>query len=604
MVAVTNTTGVPQIWDGYIMRPGKSDVPEAVAALVRGREGYLTEPKRPDLYFLAPFKSCDGYGSQAEDLVLAWESLGVDLTVRYLWALEPFGLQQKTLELLKRPETCIHSVGLCLATAGEFHRLPTEYRVGLTMYETSDPSELYPQWTWQLNELDLLLTPSKWCRDVWRRMSVYTPIKVVELSAGHRFYEVPLWERQDREEFVVVSWAMMTALKSPREMLSVFKKAFPRSEYPNCRFKLKTRSGWCGKAQGEFPQVNDDRIEIIDEDWTFEQLIAFARDADVGMFLSKGEGWGRPGREALALGLPGIIADNTGYESVCRTGFVDAVPTRKVASVPNVYGGEWCVPNWDIAVDALRWHYENPQTASTRAAAGAEWFRRERSPAWAGRQIMDAMQGVTDQPSKRSKVHQTWSGFYGKGGEVDLGPVRHIQEHHKRFFDYVTGAAPKESQLLEVGIGTGSFFAELTARGFDVSAIENDDVVIRAASEILELLEVTPKIVHGDTFNLNGHHADVVYHQGLLEHFTIEEMYKILAQQLSVAERVIFSVPSIYYPTRDFGDENLRELDWWEKVIGRRFQIEHSEYYGGPENRYHVLMDLQRASRGSSGRRL
>ena len=103
---------------------------------------------------------------------------------------------------------------------------------------------------------------------------------------------------------------------------------------------------------------------------------------------------------------------------------------------------------------------------------------------------------------------------------------------------------------------------------------------------------VAPQITYGDTFKLNGHKANVIYHQGLLEHFEVNDVYKILAQQLGVSGRVVFSVPSVFYPTRDFGNENLQSLDWWQKVVGRQFEIEHSEYYGGAHDRYHVLMDL------------
>lgn len=601
---VINETGITQVWDGYVIPRGRHDIPERVAKAIGNRPGYSFEPLGPNLYFLAPFRSCEGYGSQAEDLVVGWDSLGVALTVRNLWEVEPKGLHPRVLELLSRPGVGTHEVGLCFATAGEFQHLPTEYRVGLTMWETDRPAEVHPQWTWQMNELDLLLTPSEWCKQVWKRSNVYSPIKVVELSAAHRFYEAPLWEQHDRKEFVVVSWAMMTVLKSPREMIGVFQKAFPRSKYPDCRLKIKTHSGWFGGEPGDFPQVTDDRVEIINETWSFEQLVSFARSADVGLFLSKGEGWGRPGREAVALGLPSIITDNTGYGSICSSGDVVAIPTRKVVKAPSCYGGDWCIPDWNAAVDSLRELYSNREVAAERALKGSERYRREYSPERVGQKILDALEGVTSKPSKRSQLSKSWAGFYSSEGEVDLRPVRHIQEHHKRFFDYIVETFPKSSQLLETGVGTGSFFAALSACGFSVSAIENDPKVIVEATKVLEKLGVVPQIISGDTFELNGHQADVIYHQGLLEHFKVHDVLKIIGQQLGAADRVVFSVPSIYYPTRDFGNENLRGLEWWQKVVSRHFDVKHSEYYGGAGDRWHVLLDVATSDRGSVTRRL
>jgi hypothetical protein len=62
--------------------------------------------------------------------------------------------------------------------------------------------------------------------------------------------------------------------------------------------------------------------------------------------------------------------------------------------------------------------------------------------------------------------------------------------------------------------------------------------------------------------------ADIVYSQGLLEHFGYAEICSILEEQLSFAQKaVIFSVPSANYPQQDFGDERLLKLEEWETIL-------------------------------------
>lgn len=64
---------------------------------------------------------------------------------------------------------------------------------------------------------------------------------------------------------------------------------------------------------------------------------------------------------------------------------------------------------------------------------------------------------------------------------------------------------------------------------------------------------------------------------------------------MALAERVVFSVPSVYYPhAGEFGDERLLPLEVWEWIV-EPFRIEELRLYGDPPNqeREHVLCVLQ-----------
>ena len=87
----------------------------------------------------------------------------------------------------------------------------------------------------------------------------------------------------------------------------------------------------------------------------------------------------------------------------------------------------------------------------------------------------------------------------------------------------------------------------------------------------------------------------MIHHQGVLEHFTALQIRAALAQQVAVADWVVFSVPSVYYPFEpEFGDERLLPLEEWQRLL-EPFAVEELRYYGDPQlgEREHVLCVLR-----------
>jgi ubiquinone/menaquinone biosynthesis C-methylase UbiE len=135
--------------------------------------------------------------------------------------------------------------------------------------------------------------------------------------------------------------------------------------------------------------------------------------------------------------------------------------------------------------------------------------------------------------------------------------------------------------ILEVGTGTGSMSVFLSQRGHKLTAIDNDPEVLALAQvhadkfggKALTFLEA-------DAFALPfpDQSFDVVFHQGLLEHFNDSDIRAMLTEQLRVARKVIFSVPNHLYPRRDFGNERLMTLAQWDKVLAGFKIIEAASY--------------------------
>jgi SAM-dependent methyltransferase len=171
-----------------------------------------------------------------------------------------------------------------------------------------------------------------------------------------------------------------------------------------------------------------------------------------------------------------------------------------------------------------------------------------------------------------------WDAFYAE--ELSLtGAIANLSGHTD-FLEAIEASSP--SRLLEVGVGTGTMSWFFGARGIETVGLDSDEqIVARARSRAGGVGSVTYQV--GDAFELSSlfprDHFDVAFSQGLFEHFEDEEIRELARQQLSVARRVLLSVPSDQYPRFDFGNERLMSPDRWAYILGGVGCVR-AEYYG------------------------
>ena len=120
-------------------------------------------------------------------------------------------------------------------------------------------------------------------------------------------------------------------------------------------------------------------IVMIDDLLGAEAMSALYAACDVVVAPTRGEGWGRPLLEAMALGRPAIATAWSGPAA-----FVDAgtgwpigfrlvpVPPEAVAEVPAYAGHEWAEPDVDELRAALRDASGSPEARAARGAAARE----------------------------------------------------------------------------------------------------------------------------------------------------------------------------------------------------------------------------------------
>lgn len=116
---------------------------------------------------------------------------------------------------------------------------------------------------------------------------------------------------------------------------------------------------------------------------------------------------------------------------------------------------------------------------------------------------------------------------------------------------------------------------------FVPSTDNNQEVFKNTISSNLMKTASDLKLLRQDVFSLsfNDKAFDVAFSQGFFEHFSDEDIVQLVKEQLRVANKVIFYVPSFWFPSRDFGNERLLRMEEWVNILNKDFRISKSFHY-------------------------
>lgn len=145
---------------------------------------------------------------------------------------------------------------------------------------------------------------------------------------------------------------------------------------------------------------------------------------------------------------------------------------------------------------------------------------------------------------------------------------------------------PQGGHIAEIGFGSGMTSILLANLGYRVTALDIDPDVIDLLRDKIGYIN-NLYVQKQDMFNLDSiddDYFDVMYHQGVLEHFSDEEIVHTLSQQARVARKVVFDVPNDKRREKFqlYGNERFLPVRHWvaliersglhvEKICGRRF---------------------------------
>jgi len=127
------------------------------------------------------------------------------------------------------------------------------------------------------------------------------------------------------------------------------------------------------------------------------------------------------------------------------------------------------------------------------------------------------------------------------------------------------------ARLLEVGFGSGTTAVLLADLGYHVTACDIEPGLVSCVSGKYSDWIRTGRmcIEQADMFDMpwEDKSFDVVYHQGVFEHFPDEQIVAALREQERVARLIVFDVPNHRCGARPFGNERLLPVRHWRRLI-------------------------------------
>lgn len=148
----------------------------------------------------------------------------------------------------------------------------------------------------------------------------------------------------------------------------------------------------------------------------------------------------------------------------------------------------------------------------------------------------------------RESRKEHWEAFWRDKQEVGevYSNAGRVREHLERVLDL------KGKCVLEIGAGTGRDSFPLVAAGAKVTQLDYAENSLRLLKRVSEQDGVPVHIVGGDTFALPFRDGtfDVVFHQGLLEHFREADARRLLVENARVLRPgglLLVDVPQRYH---------------------------------------------------------
>jgi glycosyltransferase involved in cell wall biosynthesis len=336
-------------------------------------------------HWIGPLASATGFGDEGRGFVCSLRKMGVPLsasmfdegTVSFLRELasdfpeQIVLLNQAVRSQPTHPATVIVHVGGAIILPPP---KPASFAVCRTMWETDG---LAPEQVAMLNTYDEIWVPSSFNAVSFAKAGVTAPIVTVPEGVDSTVFSpdaAPL-EIPGRRSVVFLSIFEWSRRKGPDVLLNAWAKAFDRDDdvmlvlrcYPRNQFiRDEDLTAAVDRLIGdELSRLGFDRSAVapivsMGRRLTPAEMPSLYAAADCYVSPTRGEGWGRPFMEAMAVGLPVIATRwsapleflNDNNALLLETDGLEVVDDRM--DVPVYRGQRWAAPSVEHLVELLR----------------------------------------------------------------------------------------------------------------------------------------------------------------------------------------------------------------------------------------------------------
>jgi glycosyltransferase involved in cell wall biosynthesis len=319
------------------------------------------------------------------------ENLKDELNINYIYPLPPslIDVSEETKSILlsedKTPgNVCILTVPLSICNHDFSNDMP-ESKIKIA-YSVLECTKIPLEWVKILNEkFDAVVVPDKFLVEVYQNSGVL--ITIFDLPQGmdlDPFLKKPT-KLSAHKPFVFGSTLGLINRKNYSLLIQAFTSEFGNSSDVILKINGPYKSGnEPKKLQKLISSLKVKNVFLTQKNFDNLSYLSFVNEFDCYINLSKGEGFSLCPREALALGIPCILTNNSAQMTICDSGFVRAVPSDiyEPADYDGIFGdqdlGFYRNCTIEDARSALRDVYNNYAYYLNLATQAREWVKQYR----------------------------------------------------------------------------------------------------------------------------------------------------------------------------------------------------------------------------------
>lgn len=368
----------------------------------------------------------------------------------------------KLQELVKGDGTGeVHISLLDVVTASQIQEFPPSPSILFSVWESTE----YPQqFIENLKHYDQFWVPSE-AQRAWS-IAQGVPeefVKVVPEGVDPDMYK-PVESIFPDKPFTFVHVGQWQPRKSTIEIIQSFLKAFP--DNPDVCLELSVDTLFPSDTYNSTEErleangINDPRIKVIH----FEERDSYIRrlqSAHCFVSCSRSEGWGLPIIEAMAVGIPTIVADFGGSTEYASDAIV--VPVKQLIKPFGIFGnwdvpGQWCEPDYEVLAEKMKDVYENYSKHKEHALELSDTIRTKFSWEAAARKAYDILEELHKNYKPMSlPTTSSVKDVYDSESDVRAYALKHgfrITSMEKESSCFVIGCWPSSQEKMDTLIET------------------------------------------------------------------------------------------------------------------------------------------------------
>jgi glycosyltransferase involved in cell wall biosynthesis len=370
-----------------------------LTCMILGTTFYIHSSKNsPYLSVVGPVKMADGIGRQAVYFI---DTLYDVVTIQYC----PTRGYVDLTDVPSRIKPLLHenrnkkAVGKVIVYQDSLDSFPTSERRGSRYlrklgalkenqiriaYSMSESSRIPASCASFLNKkFDAVAVPDDYLIEVYRLSGVTIPIFVVPLGLDlDLLLQQPL-KKTGNCPFCFINTSSLISRKNHEGLIRAFHQAFGNN--PDVQLHMNYRyaiGDLLEKNLALIKSLNCDNIVLSSIPLDAKNYVSFLSHGDVFVSLSKGEGFSIQPREAMALGLPVIISDNTAHKTILKSSLACGIscPQQVISynSFLKSHVGEEYIPDTNEAAHAMRYIYDHYKESLQEAENRRAWAKQYR----------------------------------------------------------------------------------------------------------------------------------------------------------------------------------------------------------------------------------